>query len=153
MELDGDLHLGRPIVVEPLDVYEVRGDGHTIVRHCEVTPQEELERLAEHPWLAATGSFPEVRTAQRCVEACVAANRAEVERWRRGVVPRLAIRVDMHEVIGNELQRSRWEAGQPPAPVTGVRAVLARNPAYRSGFAVLTAYPVAAASPAYPRQP
>jgi hypothetical protein len=153
MELDGGLHARQPIAVEPLDVYELRGDGHTIIRHCEVTPQEEAERLAEHPWLAATGSFPEVRTAQRCVEACVAANRAEVERWRRGVVPRLAIRVDMHEVIGDELQRSRWEAGEPPEPVTGVRAVLSRNSAYGSGFAVLTAYPVAASSPTYPRQP
>jgi hypothetical protein len=153
MELDGDLHVGRPITVERLDVYELRGDGHTIARHCAVAPQQEAERLAERPWLAATGSFPEVWTAQRCVEACVTANRIEVERWRRGVVPRLAIRVDMHEVIGDELQRSRWEAGEPPAPVTAVRAVLARNPAYRSGFAVLTAYPVAAGSPAYPRQP
>ncbi len=151
MELDAGLHPRQSITVEPLDVYELRGDGHTIVRHCEVTPEEEAERLAEHPWLAATGSFPEVWTVQRCVEACVAADRLEVERWRRGELPRLAIRVDMREVIGDELQRARWEAGEPPEPVTGVRVVLARNPTYRSGFAVLTAYAVAAASPAYPR--
>jgi hypothetical protein len=150
MELDGGLHPRPTLVVEDLDVYERRGDGHTILRHCEITPHEEAKRLAQHPWLAATGSFPEVSTAQRCVEACVGANRTTVERWLRGGLPRLAIRVDMHTVVGDELQRTGWEAGEPPRPVTGVRAVLARNPNYRSGFAVLTAYPVTAAASEYP---
>src|SRR5450759_5361723 len=104
MELDAGLQLRRPISVEPLDVYDRRGDGHTVSRHCGTSPQVEAERLAEHPWLAATGSFPDVATAQRCVEACVAAKRAEVERWRRGGRSRLAIGVDMHEVIGDELR-------------------------------------------------
>jgi hypothetical protein len=154
MELDAGLQLRRPISVEPLDVYDRRGDGHTVSRHCGTSPQVEAERLAEHPWLAATGSFPDVATAQRCVEACVAAKRAEVERWRRGGRSRLAIGVDMHEVIGDELRRGRWEAGKPPQPVTAVRVVLKRDGTYRSGFAVLTAYPVTAAAVAvYPRQP
>ncbi len=150
MELDGGLHPHRALIVEDLDLYELRGDGHTILRHCEITPGEEADRLARHPWLAATGSFPEVSTAQRCVEACVAANRTKVERWLRGELPRLAIRADMHTVIGDELQRPGWEAGEPPRPVSGVRVVLARNPNYRSGFAVLTAYPVAVAASQYP---
>ncbi len=153
MELDGGLRTRRPVRVEPLDVYDRRGDGHTVSRHCGTTPSVEAERLAQHPWLVATGSFPDVPTAQRCVEACVAVNRAEVERWRRGGRSRLAIGVDMGEVIGDELRRSRWEAGQPPLPATAVRVVLKRNRTYPSGFAVLTAYPVRDAAASYPRQP
>jgi Bacterial CdiA-CT RNAse A domain len=153
MELDGGLHPRRPITVEPLEVYERCGDGHTVSRHCGTTPTLEAERLAEHPWLEATGSFPDVPTAQRCVEACVAARRVEVERWRRGARARLAISADMHEVVGDELRRSGWEAGEPPQPATAVRVVLKRDSAYRSGFAVLTAYPVTVAGDVYPRQP
>ncbi len=151
MELEGGLHPRRPISVEPLEVYERRGDGHTVSRHCGTGPAVEAERLAEHPWLEATGAFPDVLTAQRCVEACVAAHRTEVERWRRGARARLAISVDLHEVVGDELRRSRWEAGEPPQPATAVRVVLKRDSAYRSGFAVLTAYPVTVAADAYPR--
>ncbi len=142
MELDGGLRLCRPMSVEPLDVYERRGDGHTVSRHCGTTPEKEAQRLRDHPWLPATGSFPDVATAQRCVETCVALNRAKVERWRRGGLPRLAIGVTMDEVIGNELRRDRWEAGQPPLPASSVRVVLKRNRTYPCGFAVLTAYPV-----------
>jgi hypothetical protein len=54
MELDGGLHVRRPISIEPLDVYDRRGDGHTVSRHCGTTPQVEAERLAQHPWLPAT---------------------------------------------------------------------------------------------------
>ncbi len=155
MELDGGLHPRTPITVEPLEVYEHRGDGHTVSRHCGTTPEVEAQRLAEHPWLEATGAFPDVPTAQRCVESCVAANRREVERWRRGARPRLAISADLHAVVGDELRRSQWEAGLPPRPATAVRVVLRRDPAYPSGFAVLTAYPVTVAgdADAYPRHP
>lgn len=153
MELDGGMHPRVPISVEPLEVYERRGDGHTVSRHCGTTPEVEADRLAEHPWLEATGSFPDLPTAQRCVEACVTANRTVVERWRRGARPRLAISVDMHQVVGDELRRSRWEAGEPPQPASAVRVVLKRELTYPSGFAVLTAYPVCAASDDYPRQP
>lgn len=153
MELDGGLHPRRPFSVEPLGVYDRRGDGHTVSRHCGTTPQLEAERLARHPWLRATGSFPDVATAQRCVEACVAANRAQVERWRRGGRARLAIGVEMHEVVGDELLRGRWEEGRAPLPATAVRVVLKRNRTYPSGFAVLTAYPVGTGAAAYPRQP
>ncbi len=153
MELDAGLQLRRPVSVEPLEVYDRRGDGHTVSRHCGTTPQVEAERLAKRPWLEATGSFPDVATAQRCVEACVAAHRALVERWRRGARPRLAISADMHEVVGDELRRSRWEAGEGPQPATAVRVVLKRDRTYRSGFAVLTAYPVTVAGDPYPHQP
>jgi hypothetical protein len=153
MELDAGLHPGRPISVEPLEVYERRGDGHTVSRHCGITPAVEAQRLADHPWLEATGAFPDLPTAQRSVAGCVAANRREVERWRRGARSRLAISADLHEVVGDELRRSRWEAGLPPMPATAVRVVLRRDPTYRSGFAVLTAYPVTVPADAYSRHP
>jgi hypothetical protein len=93
--------------------------------------------------LPATGSFPDVATAQRSVEACVAARHVEVARWRRGGRSRLVIDHDMGEVIGDVLQRARWAAGDTaPVPATGVRVVLRRNRRYPAGYAVLTAYPV-----------
>jgi hypothetical protein len=104
--------------------------------------------------LPATGSFPDAATAQHAVEACVIANRATVELWRRGGRSRLAISHDMGEVIGDVLERGRLLAGQrAPLPASAVRVVLRRNRTYRTGFAVLTAYPVIASRTPYPRHP
>ena len=140
--------------VEPLEVYDRGGDGHTVSRHCGTSPEVEAERLERHPMLPATGSFPDVATAQRCVEACVAAKRAEVERWRRGGRSRLAIGVDMHEVIGDELRRDRWAAGSPPLPGhLRSRGARAQSHVPGSGFAVLTAYPVKPQRRPYSLQP
>lgn len=157
MELDGGRAAPRPggwpVEVEPLAVYERRGDGHTLSRHCARSPAMEAERLRRHPQLPATGSFPNAPTAQRAVAACVAANRGRIERWRRGTHGRLAISHDMGEVIGDVLVRSRLLAGSPaPLPAGGVRVVLRRNRAYRAGFAVLTAYPVIVAGATYPQR-
>ena len=139
----GTLHRLGPVTVEALEVYDRRGDGHTLSRHCGSTPAIEAARLAQHRELPATGSFPDAATAQRSVEACVAAHRATVERWRGQGRARLVIDHAMGEVIGAVLRRSRWAAGDTsPQPASAVRVVLARNPSYRAGFAVLTAYPV-----------
>jgi Bacterial CdiA-CT RNAse A domain len=144
----------RPIEVEPLSVYDRRGDGHTLSRHCGNSPEMEAERLGRHPQLPATGSFPDAATAQRAVEACVAANRGTVELWRRGARSRLAISHDMGEVVGDVLLRGRLLAGDTsPLPATAVRVVLRRNRTYRAGFAVLTAYPVIRPGATYPRHP
>jgi Bacterial CdiA-CT RNAse A domain len=146
------LRARTPLTVEPLGVYEHNGDGHTLERHCGSSPAVEADRLARHPELPATGSFTDVATAQRCVEACVAANLDEVTSWRAGGRPRLVIDHNMKEVIGGVLQRGRWAAGDgTPLPASALRVVLRRNPAYPSGFAVLTAYPALTA--AYPRLP
>lgn len=136
------LRARTPLTVEPLGVYESNGDGHTLKRHCASSPAVECERLARHPELPATGSFTDVATAQRCVEACVAANRGAVTSWRPGGKPRLVIDHDMKEVIGGVLVRSRWAAGDSmPLPASALRVVLRRHTGYASGFAVLTAYP------------
>jgi hypothetical protein len=153
--LEGAPRLRRwPVEVESLAVYERRGDGHTLSRHCARTPAMEVARLRRHPQLPATGSFPDVATAQRAVAACVTANRASVELWRRGPRTRLAVSHDMGEVIGDVLERGRLLAGcAAPLPATGVRVVLRRNRSYRAGFAVLTAYPVLLAGATYPQRP
>jgi hypothetical protein len=123
-------------------VYERNGDGHTLRRHCGLPPVLEAQRLRRHPWLSATGSFPDLATAQRAVESCVAANQDRIAGWAWDARPRLAIRHDMGEVIGGVLTRAGWLAGETlPRPASNVRAVLQRNRRYPSGFAVLTAYP------------
>ncbi|HEY7926275.1 MAG TPA: RNase A-like domain-containing protein [Candidatus Dormibacteraeota bacterium] len=137
------LRWDAPLSVESLAVYERNGDGHTLGRHCASSPAVESDRLARYRELPATGSFTNAATAQRAVEACVAANRDDVVSWRAGYQPRLVIHHPMNEVIGGVLRRSRWAAGDTlPQPATALRVVLRRNPAYPSGFAVLTAYPV-----------
>lgn len=137
------LRPGAPLTVEPPQVYERNGDGHTLSRHCASTPAVESERLARHRELPATGSFIDAATAQRAVQSCVAANGDDVVRWRAGQRPRLVIDHDMAEFIGGVLRRSRWAGGDSvPLPANSLRVVLRRNPAYASGFAVLTAYPV-----------
>ena len=139
----GGLRRPGPVRVEALEVYDRRGDGHTLSRHCGSTPAVEAARLARHRELPATGSFPDAATAQRSVEACVAANREGVERWRGENTARLVLDHAMGEAIGGVLRRSRWAAGEGvPLPASTVRVVLERNPTYRAGFAVLTAYPV-----------
>jgi Bacterial CdiA-CT RNAse A domain len=157
MDLDDGRHRPGPrrsLRVESLEVYDRRGDGHTVSRHCGTSPEVEAERLLRHPMLPATGSFPDVLTAQRSVEACVAANRVKVERWRRGGRTRLAIDHDMREVIGGVLQRSRWVTGDSaPVPATALRVVLRRCRRYPAGFAILTAYPVLHVTATYPRWP
>jgi Bacterial CdiA-CT RNAse A domain len=159
MELDDGLERPwlrprRPLEIEPLRVYERWGDGHTVSRHCGTTPAIEAERLERHPTLPATGSFPDLATAQRSVEACVVANGAAVERWRRGGRSRLVIDHDMGEVIGDVLERKRWAAGDPrPLPASVVRVVLRCSSRYPAGFAVLTSYPVLHVTAAYPRRP
>ncbi|HWF57294.1 MAG TPA: RNase A-like domain-containing protein [Candidatus Dormibacteraeota bacterium] len=144
----------RPLRIEPLRVYERWGDGHTVSRHCGTTPAVEADRLRRHPLLPATGSYPDVATAQRCVEACVAAHRLEVEGWRRAGYSRLVIDHDMGEVIGDVLVRKRWTAGDTtPLSATAVRVVLRRCRRYPAGFAVLTSYPVLVTARTYARRP
>ena len=127
--------------VEQLEVYERNGDGHTLRRHCGLSPESERERLERHPALRASGSFADRTTAQRAVEACVEARRDQVDAWPRSW-SRLAIGHEMPEVIGAVLSRDAWAAGEmTPQPAHHVRVVLQRHPAYPSGFAVLTAYP------------
>jgi hypothetical protein len=136
------LRPSAPPTVEPLEVYERNGDGHTLGRHCASSPAVESDRLARHHELPATGSFSDATTAQRCVEACVAANRDEVRDWCDGQGLRLVIDHDMQEVIGGVLTRRRWAAGDStPLPASALRVVLRRHTGYASGFAILTAYP------------
>lgn len=137
------LRPSTPVTVEPLELYERNGDGHTVSRHCGSSPAVEADRLARHRELPATGSFTDLETAQRAVEACVAASHDEVLGWRQGATERLAIDHQMDEVIGGVLRRSHWAAGDAlPLPASALRVVLRRNQAYPSGFAVVTAYPI-----------
>lgn len=130
------------LTVEALEVYERNGDGHTLGRHCANSPAAESDRLARHRELPATGSFTDATTAQRSVEACVAANRDEVADWCAGQNQRLVSDHATKEVIGAVLTRSRWAAGDTmPLPATELRVVLRRHTGYASGFAILTAYP------------
>ena len=141
----------EPVAIESLEVYELNGDGHTIRRHCDRTPGADAERLADNPWLAATGSFTTVDVAQAAVAECVAACSAEVRAWLAGTDSRRILVHDCGRPIGDVLRRADLARGvTTPQPTTSLLAVLRRHSEYPGGFVVKTAYPVRRITPARP---
>ncbi|MHB8717960.1 MAG: RNase A-like domain-containing protein [Candidatus Dormibacteria bacterium] len=131
------------VTIEPLQVYELNGDGHTIRRHCDRTPGADAERLADNPWLAATGSFSSVDVAQAAVAECVATCSAEVRAWLAGTDSRRILVHDCGRPIGDVLRRADLVRGVTTAETTStVLVVLRRHTEYPGGFVVKTAYPV-----------
>ena len=134
---------GQPVTIEALEVYELNGDGHTIRRHCDRTPGADAERLADNPWLAATGSFISVDVAQAAVAECVAACSDEVRAWLAGPDSRRILVHDCGRPIGDVLRRADLAHGvTTPLSTSSVLTVLRRHTEYPGGFVVKTAYPV-----------
>jgi Bacterial CdiA-CT RNAse A domain len=131
--------------VADLGVYERHG-GHTLRRHVDTRPGDELRRILREG-VAAAGRFLNRATAQRCVEQTIDSNAAEVRSWLAG--PESSVPVtfvhDMREVIGRSLTWDDVSHGfVVPRPVTAVRVVLRRRPELPGGFTVVTAYPTRA---------
>ena len=133
----------EPVTIESLDVYELNGDGHTLRRHCDRTPGADAERLADNPWLTATGSFLSADVAQAAVAECVAACSDEVRAWLAGSDGRRILVHDCGRPIGDVLRRADLVRGiTTPQPTSSVLTVLRRHTEYPGGFVVKTAYPV-----------
>jgi hypothetical protein len=112
------LRPNAPLAVEALEVYERNGDGHTISRHCGSGPALEAERLRRYRELPATGSFPDVATAQGSVEAAVAANRNNAYRSGFAVVTAYPVR---HDPPTHTLPTPPLPGGVPVCDGPGVR--------------------------------
>jgi len=132
----------RPLPVQDLSVYETHG-GHTLHRHVNTKPGDELRRI-RHDGVAAAGTFLSAGTAQRCVSVAINRRREQVLQWLRGRdrgAPYTFV-VDMGQVVGRTLT---WEdvvnGVTTPRQVTAVRVVLRRRPELPGGFTVVTAYP------------
>jgi len=128
--------------VEDLGVYESHG-GHTLRRHVDTQPGEEVRRILDGG-VRAAGRFLDRPTAQHAVELAIAHHRRQILSWLRHRTdgPRLSFVADMGAVIGDSLTRADVEHGiRTPSPVTGVRVVLRRDATLRGGFTVVTAYP------------
>jgi hypothetical protein len=128
--------------VHDLDVYE-RNGGHTLSKHVNVPPGDELRRIREEH-VAAAGSFRNRATAQRCIYFAIKQREELVRAWLRGRdrhAP-LTFVVDMRNVIGRTLTVDDLRRGSTvPRPATEVRLVLRRCPELPGGFTVVTAYP------------
>ncbi len=144
----------KPITVASLEVYE--GRGHTIARHVNHAPNADVERLRREPDIPASGSFTDVATAQRALDAAVAANVSGIGNWlSQGKAKGPFVRdYDMGEPIGSVLTRSAFNAatarGETPQllPATAIRIVLRKSSDFEGGFFVLTAYPLPRTDPA-----
>ncbi len=146
MQLDGvdrpSPERPRPLPVQDLRVYERHG-GHTLRRHVNTGPGDELRRI-RHDGVAAAGSFLSLQTAQRCVDVAINAHRERVLTWLAGPdghAPYTFVE-DMGHVIGRTLTWEEVMHGiRVPRQVTAVRVVLRRHPDLPGGFTVVTAYP------------
>ena len=146
MQIDG---LDRPIPARPqplpvqdLAFYEAHG-GHTLHRHVNTKPGDELRRI-RNDGVAAAGTFLSAGTAQRCVSVAINRRREQVLEWLQGRergAPFTFV-VDMGQVVGRTLTWEDVRRGETtPRQVTAVRVVLRRRPELPGGFTVVTAYP------------
>jgi len=146
MQIDG---LDRPIPARPqplpvqdLAFYEAHG-GHTLHRHVNTKPGDELRRI-RNDGVAAAGTFLSAGTAQRCVGVAINRRREQVLEWLQGRergAPFTFV-VDMGQVVGRTLTWEDVRRGETtPRQVTAVRVVLRRRPELPGGFTVVTAYP------------
>ena len=128
--------------VADLGVYERHG-GHTLRRHVDTKPGDELRRILREG-VAAAGRFLNRATAQRCVEEAITAHSPDVRAWLAGPasgVPFVFVQ-DMREVIGRSLTWDNVTHGLVmPRPVTAVRVVLRKRSELPGGYTVVTAYP------------
>lgn len=134
-----------PLPVQDLGFYERHG-GHTLRRHVDTPPGDELRRILREG-IAAAGRFLNRATAQRCVQTVVGAHSGAIRQWLAGAeanVPYTCVQ-DMGEVIGRSLTWDDVSRGlATPKPVTAVRIVLRHRPELPGGFTVVTAYPTRA---------
>jgi hypothetical protein len=146
MQLDG-LESPGPmrLPLSDLSVYEAHG-GHTLRRHVDTRPGDELRRILREG-VAAAGHFLNRATAQRCVDTALTHHREAIVAWlasQEARVP-LAIVERMREVVGHSLTWDDVSRGVVvPRPVSAVRVVLRRRPELPGGFTVVTAYPTRA---------
>jgi hypothetical protein len=132
----------RPVPVEDLSVYEGRG-GHTLRRHVDTKPGDEMRRILREG-VAAAGRFTSRATAQRCVDIAVTRRTAEISAWLKGRDKRAPFTFveDMNEIVGQVLTYAEVSRGVAvPTQVTAVRLVLRRCDELPGGFTVVTAYP------------
>lgn len=144
----------QPLPVQDLGVYEAHG-GHTLRRHVNTKPGDELRRIVQEG-VAAAGSFLSAGTAQRCVRTAINARRDDVLAWLGGRDRRapLTFVVDMGQVIGRTLTWDDVSRGVTvPRHVTAVRVVLRRRTELPGGFTVITAYPTRAPRRVTPSTP
>ncbi len=148
MQLDGLEQPGprlERLPVQDLSVYERHG-GHTLRRHVDTKPGDDLRRILREG-VAAAGHFLDRGTAQRCVEAAIGMHSDDVRAWLRGPeagVP-FTFTQNMGEVIGRCLTWDDVAHGLlQPKPVTAVRLVLRQRRELPGGFTIVTAYPTRA---------
>jgi len=110
--------------------------GHVLARHIGMTDADLLARLASNPRISAASTFNTRAVAESSVAGLLNANAAGVGSWLAGSGSRLVLN-GSHGVTG----RSVAQGSSSISNVTGVRAVLVRDPNLSVGYRVQTAFP------------
>ncbi|MBV8195896.1 MAG: hypothetical protein JOY80_10255 [Candidatus Dormibacteraeota bacterium] len=148
MQLEGiDPPAPRPdrLPVQDLGVYERHG-GHTLRKHVDTRPGDELRRILREG-IAAAGRFLNRGVAQRCVERVIGDHTSEIRNWLAGPEAEVPFTCaqQMGQMIGRYLTWDDVAHGMVhPKPASAVRVVLRRRPELPGGFTVVTAYPTRA---------
>ncbi|WP_344152072.1 RNase A-like domain-containing protein [Nocardioides koreensis] len=111
--------------------------SHTIDRHVGKTDEELLQRVNENPRPKFISTFPDTETAERGIQTLLRRHRREIEEWLSHGRGPLVPEGDLGFVTGRSASRNSGDVFD----VTGVRAVLRKDPSMPEGFRIHTAYP------------
>jgi len=145
VEGPGGLRRSPKLPVQDLEVYE-RNGGHTLARHVNTSPADDLRRVASGR-VSGAGSFLDRATAQRALEKALDQRRDDVRAWLRGPYRNAPFTLieNVREVIGRSISVADLERGVVvPRPVTAVMVVLRASKHLPGGFTVRTAFPTRA---------
>lgn len=127
---------------------DLKGDegargGHTIEKHVRKTSQGMRDRLRSDANITSDSRFLSSSAAQNFTDAVLAKNQRAIDNWLAGDKKTLPpLRADFDEATGLHLTRTDWKQGNPPSEVRGVNVILRRDEGTKSGFYVVTSYPV-----------
>ena len=133
----GTFHLGAYSGRRPgwLDQHEAAG-GHVKARHVGKSDEELLERLATDPTISASSSFVDQRAAERAIGDLLERQHARLDAWLAGSGRTLKLEDELGYATGRTAERTG-----DVFDVTGIRALLVRDPALPEGFRIHTAFP------------
>lgn len=128
---------GRGVVPTILARSEGVGRGHSLERHSGKSVDFLRDRASSHPTAKHASSFSDSEAAERWVNRLLARRSDEIDAWLSGT--KREERFDAvfeQEVTGVSVSRSG-----DVLDVSGIRAILVRDPSMPEGFYVRTAFP------------
>lgn len=119
-----------------LAAHEAAG-GHALARHVGMVDVDLVARLSSQPGITGASSFASRAVAESSIAGLIDANAAGVSSWLAGSGGKLVLNGGTGGVTGRYVA----QGSQSISNVTGVRAVLVRDPSSTVGYRIQTAFP------------